>query len=104
VRTGEPEPEPEELLAALADLLPSVPGVRSARRVWYQVQGQRPRLLLLLDLGDDVPPNGLDAAVVALQPALERVEPPFAVQAVVLDVDDEELRRAAEQVAPFWTA
>lgn len=103
VRTGEPEDEPHELLSALSALLPSAPGVRSARRVWYQVQGQRPRLLLVLDGDEALRADGLEPAVAVLQPGVERVAPPFAVQAVALDRSDEGLRRAVEGVPPFWT-
>lgn len=84
VRLGLPAPEPEELLAALAERLRAVPAVASARRALMQVGDEPPRLLIGLAL-DPATDSERKRALAAVRAAVAAVPVGYEVDTIILD-------------------
>jgi len=103
VRLGEPAIEPTELLAAIGAGLAAVPAVREARRVWAQIGGSAPGLVVGLDVDPDNP-DVRHAAVSAVGAAHRSVHSDFAVDVVFAHDRNDFTEWMNTNAAPFYPA
>jgi hypothetical protein len=103
VRLGDPDPEPEELLAALRTTLAQVPSVVEARRALAQF-GEDPPALLIGIRPDRDAAGWEQAGIEAVTAATKLVPPPCSVGTVYLDDSaDPVIRWMLEKTTPFYT-
>ncbi|MEU1815240.1 enhanced serine sensitivity protein SseB C-terminal domain-containing protein [Streptomyces roseifaciens] len=104
IRLGEPDVEPEALLAALRRAFAGVPAVSSARRALVQVGNQHPGLLIGVTVRGAVE-ESRDAVLAAVVDAVSAEPVPFTVDTVFLGhPNDRTSVWMTDNVAPFYTA
>ncbi|MEV4350733.1 enhanced serine sensitivity protein SseB [Actinoplanes sp. NPDC049596] len=94
LRLGEPDPEPTELLTALAAAFTTVPAVIEARRALAQIGDQPPALLIGVRPDPTVPSWRQDI--------LDATQP-YPVDTTFLDEDDSVSRWMLTRTEPFYT-